>query len=140
MLGMLYSKAQDNTGHGINDTLLTAAVIYNGDTIEAKTLENVSLYSKLSKAQLAALAKYNRLRNAVYVTYPYARRAGMVMNDINMRLALLDPRKSRKEYILSREKELKKNLPIRLPIFRCTRKGVDETHKPGNGKQLLRDH
>ncbi|MBK8712893.1 MAG: DUF4294 domain-containing protein [Niastella sp.] len=108
MLGMLYSKAQDNTGHGINDTLLTAAVIYNGDTIEAKTLENVSLYSKLSKAQLAALAKYNRLRNAVYVTYPYARRAGMVMNDINMRLALLDPRKSRKEYILSREKELKK--------------------------------
>ncbi|MBN8834459.1 MAG: hypothetical protein BGO53_01030 [Sphingobacteriales bacterium 39-19] len=108
LVGILYSQAQTPAGHGMYDTLLTEAVIYNGDTIEARTLENVFLYSKLTKAQLASIAKYNRLRNAVYVTYPYARRAGMVMNDINMRLALLDPKKSRKEYILSREKELKK--------------------------------
>jgi hypothetical protein len=27
--------------------------------------------------------EWTRLRNAIYVTYPYARRAGAIMNDIN---------------------------------------------------------
>ena len=63
---------------GPNDTILTAAVIYNGDTIEAKTLADVSVMTQLTQAQLNAIAKWTRLRNAVYVTYPYARRAGAV--------------------------------------------------------------
>lgn len=94
--------------YGINDTIITAAVIYNGDTIEAKTLSNIALYSRLTEAQMSAKAKYNRLRNAVYVTYPYARRAGTVMNDINRHLDILPKQSSRKDYIRSREKELKK--------------------------------
>lgn len=94
--------------YGVNDTIITASVIYNGDTIEAKTLDNIAFYSRLTDAQMSAKAKYNRLRNAVYVTYPYARRAGTVMNDINTRLAILPKSSSRKGYIRSREKELKK--------------------------------
>lgn len=94
--------------YGKNDTIISAAVIYNGDTIEAKTLEAVSFYSRLTEAQMSDKAKYNRLRNAVYVTYPYARRAGTVMNDINKQLAILPGNASRKDYIRSREKELKK--------------------------------
>lgn len=94
--------------YGVNDTIVSAAVIYNGDTIEAKTLEAVSFYSHLTEAQMNDKAKYNRLRNAVYVTYPYARRAGTVMNDINKQLAILPGNASRKDYIRSREKELKK--------------------------------
>jgi hypothetical protein len=94
--------------NGINDTIVSEAVIYNGDTIEAKTLSNVSVYGRMTPAQMMAQAKYNRLRNAVYVTYPYARRAGAVMNDINTKLNSLAKSASRKDYIKSREKELKK--------------------------------
>ncbi len=54
--------------NGINDTIVSEAVIYNGDTIEAKTLSNVSVYGHMTPAQMMAQAEYNRLRNAVYVT------------------------------------------------------------------------
>jgi hypothetical protein len=99
-----FAKAQ----YGPNDTIVHEAVIYNGDTIESKTLQNLYVYSKYSADQLSARAKYNRLRNAVYVTYPYARRAGTVMNDINEKLLSLNKKSDRKRYIKTRETELKK--------------------------------
>ena len=83
------------------DTILSYAMIYNGDTIEAKTLVDINFYSRLTQAQRDNQAKWNRLRNAVYVTYPYARRAGMVIND-------------RKLYIKTREKELRKEFTTPL--------------------------
>ncbi len=92
----------------INDTIKTQAIIYEGDTVEMKTLAFAFAYAKLTAAQIKANAKYNRLRNAVYVTYPYARRAGAVMNDINEKMANVKSKEERKNYIKSREKELKK--------------------------------
>ena len=93
---------------GVNDTVKTQAIIYEGDTLEMKTLEFAFAYAKLTAAQVKANAKYNRLRNAVYVTYPYARRAGSVMNDINEKMVNVKSKEERKNYIKSREKELKK--------------------------------
>jgi hypothetical protein len=91
-----------------NDTLLVGAVVYNGDTIEAKTLAEVSVVNLLTASQMKANAQWTRLRNAVYVTYPYARRAGLVLNDINAKLANVTDKSARKDYIKTREKELKK--------------------------------
>mgnify|MGYP000677443348 CR=1 FL=1 len=93
---------------GLHDTIQTQAIVYDGDTMELKTLEFVFVYAKLSAAQAKANAQYNRLRNAVYVTYPYARRAGAVMNDINAKLIAVKEKEDRKKYIKTREKELKK--------------------------------
>ena len=93
---------------GINDTITTAGIVYEGDTISLKILENVSVYARLTAAQKAAIAKYNRLRNAVYVTYPYARRAGTLMNDINAKMVSVTDKEFRRQYIKTREKELKK--------------------------------
>ncbi|HEY1022981.1 MAG TPA: DUF4294 domain-containing protein, partial [Flavisolibacter sp.] len=45
--------------------------------------------------------------NAVYVTYPYARMAGVTINDINARLIGLDAKKERKRIIKGKEKELR---------------------------------
>ena len=104
LIGRPQAIAQQN----INDTILTYAVIYNGDTIEAKTLPNIGLYSKLTERQMRERAKWTRLRNAIYVTFPYARRAGLVLNDINARLANMPGKDDQKKYIRSREKELKK--------------------------------
>jgi hypothetical protein len=112
LLGSKGVNAQ--TQYGIYDTIVHEAVVYNGDTIEAKTLENIYFYSRLNEAQLSAQAKYNRLRNAVYVTYPYARRAGIIMNDINTKLLNIPKKDDRRKYIHSREKELKKEFTTPL--------------------------
>ena len=94
--------------YSLADTLLREAIVYNGDTIELKTLDNLYLYSKYTEAQLTARAKYNRLRNAVYVTYPFARKAGVILNDIKSMLEGINDKSVRKKYIKSRESELKK--------------------------------
>lgn len=91
-----------------NDTLIREAIIYNGDTIESKTLMVAFAYGKLTPRQKADYTAWTRLRNAVYVTYPYARRAGAVINDINSKLAGVTDNSKRKAYIKTREKELRK--------------------------------
>ena len=112
LLFLLFLLTAASTSHaqvkGINDTVTVSAIVYEGDTIEMKNLDFVYIYSKLSASQKATADKYNRLRNAVYVTYPYAIRAGAVMNDINAHLANVNDNDKRKTYIKSREKELKK--------------------------------
>ncbi len=94
--------------HASNDTILVEAIVYNGDTMQLKTYEMVTLYAKYNEAQASARAKWTRLRNAVYVTFPYAKRAGIIMNDINAHLLHITDKSERKSYIKSREKELKK--------------------------------
>ena len=93
---------------GLYDTALTTAVVYNGDTIPARTLFPVYMYAHLSANNMSANAKWTRLRNAIYVTYPYARRAGAVLNDMNQKLAAVTNGSERKDYIKSREKDLKR--------------------------------
>ena len=96
------------------DTIISYAIIYNGDTIEAKTLVDVNFYSRLTQAQRDNQAKWTRLRNAVYVTFPYALRAGIVINDINRKLVSVSNEQERKNYIKSREKELRKEFTTPL--------------------------
>ena len=107
VLGVL-TASRTAAQNGAYDTLRHEAIVYNGDTIEQKTLSNLYLYSRLTDEQRKAMAKYNRLRNAVYVTYPYARQAGQVMNEINDKLATISDDKERKKYIRSRESDLRK--------------------------------
>lgn len=96
--------SSQSSNWGANDTLITGAVVYEGDTIEAKVLSGVYVYSY---ARLSAKAKWTRLRNAVYVTYPYAKRAAVVLNDVNAHIAGKD-KAYITNYINSREKEIKK--------------------------------
>jgi hypothetical protein len=108
---VLMLSAKSNTAlaqTGKNDTILVSTIIYNGDTMEAKTLSEVYIAKELTQSQLNALAEWTRLRNAIYVTYPYAKRAGAILNDINTKLAGVTEKSARKEYIKSRESELRK--------------------------------
>ena len=91
--------------HGPNDSIICSAVVYEGDTIEAKILAGVYVWGKRNAAARAA---WTRLRNAVYVTYPYARKAGYVFNDIEKHIANNPNKAAVTKYINSREKELKK--------------------------------
>lgn len=105
-------KAQDSTHNnnnwGPHDTIIVPAIIYNGEVLPYSELEMVYI-SKLPPDKLAkVLEAYNRLRNAVYVTYPYARTAGAIINDVNAHLVNVSSKSDRKKYIKTREAELKK--------------------------------
>lgn len=99
-------KPKNNLGP--NDTITVQAIYYDGELMPYSELEMVYI-SKLPPDKLnKVLAAYNRLRNAVYVTYPYARTAGVVINDVNAHLQGISSKSERKDYIKSREKDLKK--------------------------------
>ncbi len=92
---------------GINDSITVSIIYYQGEAIPYRELEMVYI-SNLPPEQMAkAVAKYNRLRNAVYVTYPYARTAGVTLNDVVANLKNIPLKGDRKKYIKTREKELK---------------------------------
>lgn len=106
-------SAQEDSTHpdpakwGVNDTIMVPAIYYNGEWMPYGEMEMVYV-SKLPPDKLAkVLEAYNRLRNAVYVTYPYAKSAAVIINDVNAQLAGVQSKKQRKAYIKSREKELK---------------------------------
>ncbi|MBL7721927.1 MAG: DUF4294 domain-containing protein [Chitinophagaceae bacterium] len=93
---------------GPNDTILVPAIFYQNEITNYKEME-MAWVSKLSPDKLAKfIEEWTRLRNAVYVTYPYARIAGATINDINKNLENVSNKKERKAYIKSREKELRK--------------------------------
>lgn len=92
---------------GPNDTIKVATVYYDNEWIPYSQMQMVYVtngsYDKMAKI----VDEYNRLRNAVYVTYPYARTAGFVINDVNMHMEGMS-KGDKKKYIKSREKDLKK--------------------------------
>jgi hypothetical protein len=93
---------------GPNDTILVGAVWYNQEMLSYREEPLVWVSKLTGKALERSIAEWSRLRNAVYVTYPYARTAGVLINDINKNLEGVTSKKERKKYIKSREKELKK--------------------------------
>src|SRR5258706_1680737 len=87
---------------GPNDTIITNAIWYNREMLTYKE-EPMVWVSKLSGKKLQKyMEEWTRLRNAVYVTYPYARTAGSTINDITSHLTNVSSKKQRKEYIQSR--------------------------------------
>jgi len=92
---------------GPNDTIYVPAIWYHNEIVNYKEME-MAWVSNLSPDKLAKfIEEWTRLRNAVYVTYPYAKIAGGTINDINTKLANVSSKKERKAYIKTREKELK---------------------------------
>ena len=102
------AQTNPNAGKwGPNDTLIVPAIIYQGESLPYKELEMVWV-SNMPPDKLARyIEEWSRLRNAVYVTYPYARIAGVTINDINTHLTNVSSKKQRKSYIKTREKELR---------------------------------
>jgi Domain of unknown function (DUF4294) len=99
---------QFNNRFGKNDTIWSQVIVYNGDTIPAKTLVIVYVDKVMSHTMRRRMEALTRLRNAVYITYPYARKAGMILNEMNSQLAKMNSESERKDYVKSKERELKK--------------------------------
>jgi len=109
--GAFYAQAQTATFSkpqwGSRDTILSEVVFYENEWMPYKELANVYV-SNLPPAVMAkAIQKYNRLRNAVFVTYPYARTAGKTLRDVAAHLDSFSSKRERRKYIKARERELK---------------------------------
>jgi hypothetical protein len=103
-------KAQDHR----YDTMKVYAFIVDGDTIPGGRMLDVNVRTVMLEKWRNYWAEWSRLRNAVYVTYPYAKAAGKVMNEVNAMLVNVTDKDERKRIIKSREKELKKEFADKL--------------------------
>jgi len=95
--------AQSAEGQGVH----ARVVIVGTDTLPSITLQIFEITEKLPRKLRKERERWTRLRNAVYVTYPYAKSAARILKDVNGRLATLPNKKDRKAYLASKEKELK---------------------------------
>lgn len=115
LLFLCFSGKIQAQQHGPLDTIkVYAFVTAEGDTIPESYLPDVQVYTRLTRQWRNYWANWTRLRNAVYVTYPYAKKAGVIMNEINARLEKVSDKKQRRIIIRSREKELKKEFTDKL--------------------------
>src|SRR4051812_29264715 len=73
------AEAQDHR----YDTMKVYAFIVDGDTIPGGRMLDVNVKTVMLEKWRDYWAEWSRLRNAVYVTYPYAKAAGKVMNEVN---------------------------------------------------------
>jgi hypothetical protein len=93
---------------GVYDTIkVNGCVEINGDTIPCSYLPYVFVFAKMTANQKRVQAEWTRLRNAVYVTYPYAVRASLIINQINAQLVGVTDKSKRKAIIRSHEKDMK---------------------------------
>ncbi len=101
--------------HGAYDTIRSYAEITpEGDTIPSAWLLPADVQTKIWEKNKQYWAEWTRLRNAVYVTYPYAKRASKIMNEINAKLVNVTDRKQRKAIIKEREAELRREFTSKL--------------------------
>lgn len=96
------------------DTLQVYAFIIDGDTIPGGRMYDVTVHTRMHARWKKYWAEWTRLRNAVYVTYPYAKAAGRVMNEVNAKLVGVTDKDVRKSIIKAREKDLKKEFADKL--------------------------
>ena len=97
-----------------SDTIKVYAFVVDGDTIPGGFMPDVMVYTRMLAKWKKYWAEWSRLRNAVYVTYPYARAAGKIMNEVNAKLVGVNNKDQRKAIIKAREKELKKEFADKI--------------------------
>ncbi len=84
------------------------------DTIPCVTLNAVVVEGTVLPSVKKNMKEWTRLRNAVYVTYPYAMAASRVMNQINAEMVGVTDKNKRKAIIHSHEEDLKKNFASKV--------------------------
>jgi hypothetical protein len=112
---LLNSRGYSQNGTGPYDTIrVDACIEANGDTIPCSWLPPYMAVTRETARSRRMAAAWTRLRNAIYVTYPYAIKASEVMNQINAELANVTDKRRRKAIIKAHEKDLKKEFGDKL--------------------------
>ena len=108
------ASSNDTIKVGIRDNIkdnirVEAFITPEGDTIPQSWLPTVEVTAIQTALWKNYWRNWTRLRNAVYVTYPYAKTASKLINEVNNQLAGISDEGQRKKIIKSREKEMKRD-------------------------------
>jgi len=106
----LINYAQQNT----DSIRVEAFITLEGDTIPQSWLPTVQVGAIQTNHWRNYWKEWTRLRNAVYVTYPYAKSASKVISEVNAQLVNVSDESQRKQIIKLREKELKKEFADKI--------------------------
>ncbi|ANI89166.1 hypothetical protein A9P82_07600 [Arachidicoccus ginsenosidimutans] len=107
-LSFISVQAKSQLIIGRYDTIRVEVTITDeGEKVPTGELDPLFLYARANAKMRKMYEAWTRLRNAVYVTYPYAKTASRVINEINRELVGVTNRKKRKAIIKSHEKELR---------------------------------
>jgi hypothetical protein len=99
---------------GPNDTIPVYVSKWGIDSFAFFSMQTIAVSAPMPKHLSEQKKEWTRLRNAVYVTYPYAINGAYVFNDINRNLKNISSNKERKKYIKTREKELKREFTDKI--------------------------
>lgn len=106
----ILNKLAAQQKYGPNDTITVYATYLDDSTlIPTSVLPDAYCIGKMPRWMREQKKAWTRLRNAVYVTYPYALQAGKIINEINASLEGVTNEGVRRRLIREREKDLKKN-------------------------------
>ena len=95
---------------GKNDTITVYATYLNDSTIiPTGVLPDATCIGHMPRWMREKMKQWTRLRNAVYVTYPYAKEAGKIIKEINASLVGVTDDGVRRRLIKERERDLKKS-------------------------------
>lgn len=114
MLGFSFQSKHLFAQNSKNDTIQVYAFVVDGDTIPGGWQIEADVTAKMPQKWKDYWRDWTRLRNAVYVTYPYAKAAGKVFNQVNSELKNVTDKQQRKAIIKSHEKELKKEFADKI--------------------------
>lgn len=93
----------------VDSSKLVYAYIDGRDTIPWVALPPIDIFASAPPHLQKRIRKWNRLRNAVYVTYPYARIAAGILKDVDSHIDSFHTKKEKKAYLKLKEDELKKH-------------------------------
>jgi hypothetical protein len=97
------------------DTIRVELTITDGGfKVPTSELTPLYLFTRMNAKWKKYYEAWNRLKNAVYVTYPYAKAASRVIQKINGELAGVTNRRKRKAIIKAHERELRQEFTSKL--------------------------
>jgi hypothetical protein len=104
-----------------NDTIRLGVITENGSDYPMIFLPEFTRVAAFIDA--AERTRINRLRNNVYVVYPYAITAAAILKDVNANLEKLERRKERKQYLKGIDRQL--DVSFKQPLKNLS---VDQGH------------
>ncbi|AYD48727.1 DUF4294 domain-containing protein [Arachidicoccus soli] len=100
---------------GPNDTIRVELTITDdGFKVPTSELTPLYLFTRMNAKWRRYYEAWNRLKNAVYVTYPYAKAASRIIQEINGELVGVTNRRKRKAIIKAHEKDLRQQFTSKL--------------------------
>lgn len=110
-LGLLcaaFSDVPAQVSHkSVDSSKMVFAYVNGKDTIPWVVLPEIDVLAGAPRNMRRKVEEWNRLRNAVYVTYPYARIAAGLLKDVDKQLDTIRSKKEKKAYLKLKEQQLK---------------------------------